>query len=181
MAYSVHSPSLSQSQLSSPSGYERTKLVFDYGGGTLDVSVVTVGYKSNGSPAGVEVIATMGDIALGGDDMTSCLAVHLKKRYGGNGWGLFAEEARVKLSSSSSLSYVVPLSGPEDKALADFEEVEQSSSPSSSSPLPSSTQQIDVSQKDFEKSIEVRVRVAKRRPRKTQFAQSDLQHRFFCT
>eukprot|EP00518_Triparma_eleuthera_P009454 CAMPEP_0182478908 /NCGR_PEP_ID=MMETSP1319-20130603/33242_1 /TAXON_ID=172717 /ORGANISM="Bolidomonas pacifica, Strain RCC208" /LENGTH=68 /DNA_ID=CAMNT_0024680281 /DNA_START=1 /DNA_END=203 /DNA_ORIENTATION=- len=68
--------------MSSPDGYERTKLVFDFGGGTLDVSVVTVGYKSNGKPAGVEVIATTGDVRLGGDDMSERLAKWLRKTYG---------------------------------------------------------------------------------------------------
>ncbi|GMI15151.1 hypothetical protein TrVE_jg7156 [Triparma verrucosa] len=159
LAYSVHSPPLSKLQLAAPSGYERTKLVFDFGGGTLDVSVVIVGYRSNGTPAGVEVIATMGDVSLGGDDMSVCLASHLRKKYGGNGWSLFAEEARVKLSSSKSLSIYVPLEGPLGKGLKDFEEApknkdkdkdEQSPAPSP----PPLMQLVTVTRADFEKSME---------------------------
>ena len=43
---------------------ERLAMVFDLGGGTLDVSLVDVGGRT------AEVIATAGDLNLGGDDFT---------------------------------------------------------------------------------------------------------------
>lgn len=119
--------------------------------GTLDVSVVVVGYRSNGTPAGVEVIATMGDVALGGDDMSDRLASHLRKKYGGDGWSLLAEEARVKLSSSKSLSYLVGSDGPKGLGISDFEEVPQDED--GELELPPGMQLVTVTRADFEQSI----------------------------
>ncbi|GMI16867.1 hypothetical protein TrLO_g1698 [Triparma laevis f. longispina] len=149
LAYSAHSPPLSKEDLGVSA--EKTKLVFDFGGGTLDVSVVVVGYRSNGTPAGVEVIATMGNVALGGDDMSDRLASHLRKKYGGDGWSLLAEEARVKLSSSKSLSYLVGSDGPKGLGISDFEEAPQDVD--GELELPAGMQLVTVTRADFEQSI----------------------------
>jgi len=96
LAYSVASrradPSLSSR--------EENVLVFDLGGGTFDVTVVNVGYKSSGVVAGVEILATGGDRYLGGDDFDKLLVSYLKKKHGGDGWVAFAKGARVHLSNS---------------------------------------------------------------------------------
>jgi len=42
-------------------------LIFDFGGGTFDVTVLTTSYGN------FEVKATLGDMHLGGDDVTRCL------------------------------------------------------------------------------------------------------------
>ena len=56
-------------------GWDKRKdercLVFDLGGGTFDVSVVDVGGDT------IEIIATGGDVALGGDDFDEAIAAHL--------------------------------------------------------------------------------------------------------
>ncbi|HEY1174520.1 MAG TPA: Hsp70 family protein [Phytomonospora sp.] len=53
---------------------DRNALVFDLGGGTLDVSVVSIGDGI------VEVLATAGDNALGGDDWDHHLALRVAER-----------------------------------------------------------------------------------------------------
>ena len=50
---------------------EKTLLVFDFGGGTLDVSILEV------SPGLVQVISTAGDNYLGGDDIDSLITNYL--------------------------------------------------------------------------------------------------------
>jgi molecular chaperone HscA len=56
--------------LGSGSSKERTIAVYDLGGGTFDISVLTI---SNGI---FEVLSTNGDTYLGGDDMDNALAQH---------------------------------------------------------------------------------------------------------
>ena len=85
--------------------------------------------------------------------MSDRLAGWLKKTYGGSGWEQFAEEARVKLSSSTSLTYLIPVSGPCSLPLSSFTACDDSGSDSDSAPPPD-TKLVTVTRKDFEKSIE---------------------------
>ena len=86
---------------------EQTILVFDLGGGTFDVSLLEIGEGI------VEVKATNGDNALGGDDWDDALVEHLVKTFRSkNGIDLTkdkmamqrvreaAEKAKIELSSS---------------------------------------------------------------------------------
>ncbi len=58
-------------------------MVFDLGGGTLDVSIVEVGRGM------VEVVATSGDAFLGGDDFDEAIATHLATKAVANGGECF--------------------------------------------------------------------------------------------
>ena len=90
---------------------EQTILVFDLGGGTFDVSLLEIGEGI------VEVKATNGDNALGGDDWDDALVEHLVKTFRSkNGIDLTkdkmamqrvreaAEKAKIELSSSQQSS-----------------------------------------------------------------------------
>jgi len=95
---------------------DRTTLVFDFGGGTLDVSVVTSGEGL------YEVVAAAGDGSLGGDDFDELIAQHIsdeqKKRLGGRklifGSGskhellALAEDVKKQLSSAQRGSLDIP-------------------------------------------------------------------------
>ena len=94
---------------------EQTILVFDLGGGTFDVSLLEIGEGI------VEVKATNGDNALGGDDWDDALVEHLVKTFRSkNGIDLTkdkmamqrvreaAEKAKIELSSSQQSSLNLP-------------------------------------------------------------------------
>ena len=94
---------------------EQTILVFDLGGGTFDVSLLEIGEGI------VEVKATNGDNALGGDDWDDALVEHLVKTFRSkNGIDLTkdkmamqrvreaAEKAKIELSSSKQSSVNLP-------------------------------------------------------------------------
>ena len=94
---------------------EQTILVFDLGGGTFDVSLLEIGEGI------VEVKATNGDNALGGDDWDDALVEHLVKTFRSkNGIDLTkdkmamqrvreaAEKAKIELSSSHQSSVNLP-------------------------------------------------------------------------
>ena len=83
-------------------------MVFDLGGGTFDLTVMSVGYKSNGLVAGVEIIASDGDKHLGGDDFDAQIEKLLRKRYGGDGWGAFAREVRSFRAVYTQQSLILP-------------------------------------------------------------------------
>ncbi|GMI21838.1 hypothetical protein TrCOL_g7304 [Triparma columacea] len=124
LAYSVASRGRKEEVGPSSSPTEENILVFDLGGGTFDVTVVNVGYKSSGVVAGVEILATGGDRYLGGDDFDKLLASYLWEKYGGDGWNEwenFAREAKIKLSSSNKVERMVglPVAG---RGLEDFGE-----------------------------------------------------------
>ncbi|MBU0461734.1 MAG: Hsp70 family protein, partial [Nanoarchaeota archaeon] len=96
-------------------GHDHTILVFDFGGGTFDVSILELG-------DGVfEVKATSGDNHLGGDDIDDLLmdwmAIDFKKRYGvdlrSDRTALqrlkeAAEHAKIELSSKLSADINLP-------------------------------------------------------------------------
>ncbi|MDF2630859.1 MAG: chaperone protein DnaK, partial [Symbiobacteriaceae bacterium] len=52
-------------------------LVYDFGGGTLDVSIIR--YTYNGYRRSLKVVATKGDNFMGGDDLTELLREHLRR------------------------------------------------------------------------------------------------------
>ena len=94
---------------------EETILVFDFGGGTFDVSLLDIG------DGVVEVKATNGDNHLGGDDWDEALVNFLVKTFAAkNGIDLTkdkmamqrvreaAEKAKIELSSSQSTSINLP-------------------------------------------------------------------------
>ena len=94
---------------------EQTILVFDLGGGTFDVSLLEIGEGI------VEVKATNGDNALGGDDWDDALVDHLVKTFRSkNGIDLTkdkmamqrvreaSEKAKIELSSSQQSSVNLP-------------------------------------------------------------------------
>ncbi|WP_103504219.1 MULTISPECIES: molecular chaperone DnaK [Streptomyces] len=94
---------------------DQTILVFDLGGGTFDVSLLEIG------DGVVEVKATNGDNALGGDDWDQRVVDHLVKQFqSGHGVDLSkdkmalqrlreaAEKAKIELSSSTETSINLP-------------------------------------------------------------------------
>ena len=94
---------------------EQTILVFDLGGGTLDVSLLEIG------DGVVEVKSTSGDNQLGGDDWDQALVDHLVTTFrAANGIDLAkdkmamqrireaAEKAKIELSSSQQTSINLP-------------------------------------------------------------------------
>ncbi|TFJ83252.1 hypothetical protein NSK_005414 [Nannochloropsis salina CCMP1776] len=103
-------------------------LVYDFGGGTLDVSLL---YVHEGF---VTVEGVDGDDHLGGADFDYCLANHLLATYGD-----ITSSASSSSSSSSSASTFTTSSnnikGTKEVMAFEDEEDEQPSSPSSSSPL----------------------------------------------
>ncbi|MFC9679022.1 Hsp70 family protein [Streptomyces sp. NPDC056948] len=94
---------------------DTTVLIFDLGGGTLDVSLIAIG------DGVVEVLAHAGDNHLGGDDWDRRIVQHLLRRVGDRyGVGLgqnveamqrlqeAAEGAKIELSSASSTTIMLP-------------------------------------------------------------------------
>lgn len=55
--------------------------VYDFGGGTFDVSVLEIGYDAESKEQTVEVRATGGDTHLGGDDFDKLIIDHLVAEY----------------------------------------------------------------------------------------------------
>ena len=56
---------------------EQKVLVFDLGGGTLDVTIMEMYYVKEEKTSGFEVLATSGDTQLGGTDMDNALIDHI--------------------------------------------------------------------------------------------------------
>ncbi len=102
-------------------GKEQKIMVFDLGGGTLDVTILEMGWDDEHKAATFEVISTSGDTQLGGTDMDNALvdyiALQFKKE---NGIDLkndkmamqrireAAEKAKVELSSTLSTDINLP-------------------------------------------------------------------------
>ncbi|MDE1921606.1 MAG: molecular chaperone DnaK [Candidatus Omnitrophica bacterium] len=102
-------------------GKEQKIMVFDLGGGTLDVTILEMGWDAASKAATFEVLATSGDNQLGGTDMDNALIDHItaefKKESGidlRNDKMSFqrlreaAEKAKVELSSTVSTEINLP-------------------------------------------------------------------------
>ncbi len=102
-------------------GKEQKILVFDFGGGTLDVTILEMGWDDTHKAATFEVLSTSGDTQLGGTDMDNVLIDHIinqfKKESGidlKNDKMAFqrlreaAEKAKVELSSTVSTDINLP-------------------------------------------------------------------------
>jgi molecular chaperone DnaK len=71
-------------------GKEQKIMVFDLGGGTLDVTVLEMGWDEEHKAATFEVLSTSGDNHLGGTDMDNILINHITEE--------FKKESNVDLS-----------------------------------------------------------------------------------
>lgn len=102
-------------------GKEQKIMVFDLGGGTLDVTIMEMGWDAEHKAATFEVLSTSGDNQLGGTDMDNALIEHItsqfKKESGidlKNDKMAFqrlreaAEKAKVELSSTVSTEINLP-------------------------------------------------------------------------
>ncbi len=102
-------------------GKEQKIMVFDFGGGTLDVTILEMGWDEEHKAATFEVLATSGDNHLGGTDMDNALIDYIveefKKESGidlkGDKMAFqrlreAAEKAKVELSSTISTEINLP-------------------------------------------------------------------------
>ncbi len=102
-------------------GKEQKIMVFDFGGGTLDVTILEMGWDEEHKAATFEVLSTCGDNQLGGTDMDNVLIEYIceefKKESGidlANDKMAFqrlreaAEKAKVELSSTISTDVNLP-------------------------------------------------------------------------
>ncbi|HLF17970.1 MAG TPA: molecular chaperone DnaK [Candidatus Omnitrophota bacterium] len=102
-------------------GKEQKIMVFDFGGGTLDVTILEMGWDNEHKAATFEVLSTNGDNHLGGTDMDNILIDYIcgefKKESGidlKNDKMAFqrlreaAEKAKVELSSAGSTEVNLP-------------------------------------------------------------------------
>ncbi len=102
-------------------GKEQKIMVFDFGGGTLDVTILEMGWDEGHKAATFEVLSTHGDNELGGTDMDNVLIGHIcdefKKETGidlKNDKMAFqrlreaAEKAKVELSSTVATEVNLP-------------------------------------------------------------------------
>lgn len=62
-------------------GKEQKIMVFDLGGGTLDVTILEMGWDDEHKAATFEVISTSGDTQLGGTDMDNSLVDYVTKEF----------------------------------------------------------------------------------------------------
>ncbi|OGX37706.1 MAG: molecular chaperone DnaK [Omnitrophica WOR_2 bacterium RIFCSPHIGHO2_02_FULL_50_17] len=102
-------------------GKEQKIMVFDFGGGTLDVTILEMGWDEGHKAATFEVISTSGDNELGGTDMDNILINHICEEFKKDaGIDLkkdkmafqrlreAAEKAKVELSSTVSTDINLP-------------------------------------------------------------------------
>lgn len=102
-------------------GKEQKILVFDLGGGTLDVTILEMGWDDTHKAATFEVLSTNGDTQLGGTDMDNVLIDHIINQFKKeSGIDLksdkmafqrlreAAEKAKVELSSTVSTDINLP-------------------------------------------------------------------------
>jgi molecular chaperone DnaK len=102
-------------------GKDQKIMVFDFGGGTLDVTILEMGWDNEHKAATFEVLSTNGDNQLGGTDMDNVLIDHIisqfRKETGidlKNDKMAFqrlreaAEKAKVELSSTVSTEINLP-------------------------------------------------------------------------
>ncbi|MFH1407064.1 MAG: molecular chaperone DnaK [Candidatus Omnitrophota bacterium] len=62
-------------------GKEQKIMVFDFGGGTLDVTILEMGWDTEHNAATFEVRSTSGDTQLGGTDMDNVIIEHIAKEF----------------------------------------------------------------------------------------------------
>ncbi len=62
-------------------GKEQKIMVYDFGGGTLDVTILEMGWDDEHKAATFEVISTSGDTQLGGTDMDNALVDYIAKEF----------------------------------------------------------------------------------------------------
>lgn len=62
-------------------GKEQKIMVFDFGGGTLDVTILEMGWDEEHKAATFEVISTSGDTQLGGTDMDNVLVDYITNQF----------------------------------------------------------------------------------------------------
>lgn len=102
-------------------GKEQKIMVFDFGGGTLDVTILEMGWDDEHKAATFEVMSTSGDTQLGGTDMDNTLVDYIAKEFKRDtGIDLkndkmalqrireAAEKAKVELSSTLSTDLNLP-------------------------------------------------------------------------
>jgi len=102
-------------------GKDQKIMVFDFGGGTLDVTIMEMGWDEENKAATFEVLATSGDNHLGGTDMDNVLIEHIVSQFKSesgidltNDKQAFqrlreaAEKAKVELSSTISTEINLP-------------------------------------------------------------------------
>lgn len=102
-------------------GKEQKIMVFDFGGGTLDVTILEMGWDEGHKAATFEVLSTSGDNQLGGTDMDNVLIDHIVQEFKkDSGIDLkndkmafqrlreAAEKAKVELSSTVSTDINLP-------------------------------------------------------------------------
>jgi len=102
-------------------GKEQKIMVFDLGGGTLDVTILEMGWDEEHKAATFEVISTSGDTQLGGTDMDNALVDYIVNQFKRDtGIDLkndkmamqrvreAAEKAKVELSSTLSTDLNLP-------------------------------------------------------------------------
>lgn len=102
-------------------GKEQKIMVFDFGGGTLDVTILEMGWDEEHKAATFEVLSTSGDNHLGGTDMDNVLVDHICEEFQKeSGIDLkgdkvafqrlreAAEKAKVELSSTVSTDVNLP-------------------------------------------------------------------------
>jgi len=102
-------------------GKEQKIMVFDFGGGTLDVTTLEMGWDDEHKAATFEVISTSGDTQLGGTDMDNALVDYIVNQFKRDtGIDLkndkmaiqrvreAAEKAKVELSSTLSTDINLP-------------------------------------------------------------------------
>lgn len=129
-------------------GKEQQIMVFDLGGGTLDVTILEMGWDETHKAATFEVLSTSGDNHLGGTDMDNVLIDHIinefkkesgvdlkKDKMAFQRLREAAEKAKVELSSTVSTDINLPFitadaSGPKHLTLKiDRAKLEQMISP----------------------------------------------------
>ena len=102
-------------------GKEQKIMVFDLGGGTLDVTILEMGWDNEHKAATFEVISTSGDTQLGGTDMDNAMVDYITNQFKKDtGIDLkndkmamqrvreAAEKAKVELSSTLSTDLNLP-------------------------------------------------------------------------
>ncbi|MCA9403863.1 MAG: molecular chaperone DnaK [Candidatus Omnitrophica bacterium] len=102
-------------------GKEQKIMVFDFGGGTLDVTILEMGWDSEQEAATFEVLSTSGDNHLGGTDMDNVLIDYIceefqkesgidlkKEKMSFQRLREAAEKAKVELSSTISTEVNLP-------------------------------------------------------------------------